>query len=224
MSTDDGENYILKGYFFDNGEAKFRKDDSWDVNWGNNTFRPELQPRTDLQSLLLLVDTLLCLISVTGNYNFQIQSIGILGSSLIGWDVDIDMQSTDGIIYTLDDYPFTEGEVKFRLENNWNINWGNSSFPTGYGYQDGPNIPIPCTCTYDVTFNAMTGEYSFVKDDTDPPVIADFSSSPASLWPPNHQMIPVTINYSATDNCCGTVTNQFSYRVMNLLMVLEMAI
>jgi len=38
-----------------------------------------------------------------------------------------------------------------------------------------------------------------------PPVITGASASPDSLWPPNHQMVNVTVNYNATDNC-GAVT------------------
>jgi uncharacterized repeat protein (TIGR01451 family) len=33
------------------------------------------------------------------------------------------------------------------------------------------------------------------------PVIADPSANPSVLWPPNHQMVNVTVNYSVTDNC-----------------------
>jgi len=122
-------------------------------------------------------------------------------------NVDIDMQTTDGITYTLLHYPFSQGEVKFRLDNSWDINWGNTAFPTGIGYQDGPNILIPCNCTYDVTFNATTRECNLVLNDTEPPVISGIGDHLASLWPPNHQMIPVIVGYSAVDNCCGTVTN-----------------
>lgn len=35
------------------------------------------------------------------------------------------------------------------------------------------------------------------------PEITGASASPDSLWPPNHQMVPVTISYSASDNCNG---------------------
>lgn len=37
--------------------------------------------------------------------------------------------------------------------------------------------------------------------DTLPPVIADVSPSPSSLWPPNHKMTKVIINYTDLDNC-----------------------
>ncbi len=38
-----------------------------------------------------------------------------------------------------------------------------------------------------------------------PPVIANPSANPSVLWPPNHKMVNVTVNYSVTDNC-GPVT------------------
>src|SRR5207245_2296379 len=34
-----------------------------------------------------------------------------------------------------------------------------------------------------------------------PPVIAGATPTPARLWPPDHKMVPVSIAYSATDNC-----------------------
>jgi len=43
-----------------------------------------------------------------------------------------------------------------------------------------------------------------VTDDT-PPVITGASVDRPTLWPPHHQMVDVTVNYTATDNC-GAVT------------------
>ena len=37
--------------------------------------------------------------------------------------------------------------------------------------------------------------------DKTPPVITMTSVNPAVLWPANHKMVDVTINYSATDDC-----------------------
>jgi len=53
----------------------------------------------------------------------------------------------------------------------------------------------------------MTGEYSFVLDDTEPPIISGISDHLAPLWPPNHNMVPINLDYTTTDNCCGTITN-----------------
>ena len=54
----------------------------------------------------------------------------------------------------------TDGEAKFRLNNDWGVNWGAGDFPSGIGTQDGPNIPVTAG-NYTVRFNVLTGEYSF---------------------------------------------------------------
>ncbi len=46
------------------------------------------------------------------------------------------------------------------------------------------------TCTFDIT----------VKD-TEPPNVSAATVDKPTLWPPNHQMVLVTVNYTATDNC-----------------------
>ncbi len=38
------------------------------------------------------------------------------------------------------------------------------------------------------------------------PSLTGLAASPASLWPPNHKMVPVTINYGQSDNCPGSVS------------------
>ena len=37
--------------------------------------------------------------------------------------------------------------------------------------------------------------------DTTPPTITNASAKPSALWPPNHKMVDVIINYMPTDNC-----------------------
>jgi hypothetical protein len=39
--------------------------------------------------------------------------------------------------------------------------------------------------------------------DNTPPTISSASVTPSTLWPPNHQMVPVTLIVTATDNCGG---------------------
>jgi len=50
------------------------------------------------------------------------------------------------------------------------------------------------SCSFTVTVN-----------DTEAPVITGASANPSVLWPPNHALVPVTVNYTASDNC-GSVT------------------
>jgi hypothetical protein len=42
--------------------------------------------------------------------------------------------------------------------------------------------------------------------DNQAPVITNVSVTPTVLWPPNHQMIDITVNYTVTDNCPGTTS------------------
>ena len=48
----------------------------------------------------------------------------------------------------------------------------------------------------------------FRSVDTTAPTIHSLSVSPNVLTPPNHQMVPVTVSISATDNCDATVVSQ----------------
>ncbi|MGI8584112.1 MAG: CHRD domain-containing protein [Chitinophagaceae bacterium] len=57
------------------------------------------------------------------------------------------------------------------------------------------NAAGTASCTFSVTVN-----------DTQAPAISNLSASPNSLWPPNHKMKDVAVNYTTTDNCQGTIT------------------
>ncbi len=98
-----------------------------------------------------------------GSFSFgQITTVGLIGSATPdGWDADTTMiqDATDTCIWTLD-ITLTAGEVKFRANDAWDINWGSSDFPTGIGTQGGANIPV-FAGDYSITFNSCTGEYTF---------------------------------------------------------------
>lgn len=68
-------------------------------------------------------------------------SIGIIGTAVspfFDWNTDVDMNTTDGVTYSLSNQLFFHGSAKFRQDDSWNVNWGNYTFPSGYGYQGGP--------------------------------------------------------------------------------------
>lgn len=46
------------------------------------------------------------------------------------------------------------------------------------------------TCSFTVTVN-----------DVEDPVVSNMSATPNTLWPPNHKLKDVTVNYTSTDNC-----------------------
>lgn len=49
--------------------------------------------------------------------------------------------------------------------------------------------------------NETTDTQVITAKDITPPLFSDVSASPNNLWPPNHKMKEVKINYTVTDNC-----------------------
>jgi len=64
---------------------------------------------------------------------------------------------------------------------------------------------VTATAT-DSSGNKSTCSFTITVNDVEPPVIHDLASSPRFLWPPNHKMKTITINYTTTDNCPGPIT------------------
>ncbi|MEY4288362.1 MAG: hypothetical protein RLZZ30_450 [Bacteroidota bacterium] len=96
----------------------------------------------------------------------QFPAVGIIGSAVppYDWSVDIPMQTMDGNMYA-QIVTCVAGDVKFRQDAGWTINWGSNTFPAGVGVQDGPNITVPAG-TYLVVFDRTTGAYNFMTDYT----------------------------------------------------------
>ncbi|MDR1984827.1 MAG: SusF/SusE family outer membrane protein [Prevotellaceae bacterium] len=90
--------------------------------------------------------------------------------SLIGefssWGSDMDLTKTDydPHIWIVDNVNLPAGELKFRANYDWGINWGaEDQFPYGKGVSGGANIVVPDAGTYFVKFNDLTGHYVFYK-------------------------------------------------------------
>jgi uncharacterized repeat protein (TIGR01451 family) len=65
--------------------------------------------------------------------------------------------------------------------------------------------------TPDPDADETDNETIFVTVRNPPPTITGESVSPSSLWPPNHQMVNVAVNYSVEDNC-GPVSLSLSVK------------
>lgn len=148
------------------GELKFRADGNWSINWGGETF-PFGTGILDGPNIEAAAGQYLVQFNTSNfNYGFFIiedfQSIGLIGSATPGgWDEETKMiqDPEDKTLWTLQ-IKLVDGEAKFRANDDWEINWGSDEFPSGFGFQDGPNIPIP-EGEYIVYFNSATGEYFF---------------------------------------------------------------
>ena len=94
-------------------------------------------------------------------------TIGIIGDSTPdGWGADTDMtQSTfDPHLWYITGIDLVDGEAKFRAGDAWDTNWGADTELTGFGTQDGPNIPVS-EGSYDVWFNDLDGSYVFITNE-----------------------------------------------------------
>lgn len=170
------------------GSAKFRADDDWPVNWGGTDFPFGTATmggdNIPVTAGFYRVD----FNSETGDYSFtevgNYGSIGIIGDATPGgWDVDTDMEqdANDPTIWRLA-IELTDGEAKFRADDDWPINWGGPDFPIGVGTQGGANIPVEAG-EYNVTFNTLTGEYNFEVFVVYDQISLVGESGPTGAWP-----------------------------------------
>ena len=63
---------------------------------------------------------------------------------------------------------------------------------------------VTATAT-DSSGNTAHCAFTVTVKDVEPPVIHDLGATPRTLWPPNHKMKNVSINYTTTDNCPGPI-------------------
>ncbi|MGB8508187.1 MAG: HYR domain-containing protein, partial [Pyrinomonadaceae bacterium] len=57
----------------------------------------------------------------------------------------------------------------------------------------------------DSSGNMSSCAFTVTVQDTQPPTLSAVTATPSSLWPPNHKMKTVTVNYTTSDNCGGGV-------------------
>jgi hypothetical protein len=146
---------------------KFRQDGQWTINWGNSNF-PSGTATLNGPNIMTVAGTYNVTFNrINGTYTFiptAFPSIGIWGpavNSQLGFGApDVDMSTTDGIIYTLSGFNFSSGQAYFRQNDDGMQVFGSTSFPTGIGVASGPSIPVTGGEWF-VTFNRVTGAYSF---------------------------------------------------------------
>lgn len=148
------------------GEAKFRADNAWDINWGSRDFPGGIGEQNGPNIPVFAGDYTVTFNSNSGEYYFDVDSdISMIGSATSGgWDNDTKMyqdQSDTNKFYIVAD--LAQGDVKFRTTGSWDRNWGAEDFPSGVGTLNGPNIPIAQAGKYEIRFDSLTGEYNFTE-------------------------------------------------------------
>jgi hypothetical protein len=75
-----------------------------------------------------------------------------------------------------------------------------------YSPDSGTSFPVGTTTVTATATNSEGSDscsFTVTVIDNEFPVVSQPTNSPNILWPPNHQMVNVTNNYTATDNCPG---------------------
>lgn len=153
------------------GELKFRMNNAWDVNWGDDGMDGTLDPG----GANIAVTAGKYVVTVNMNdmtYEIvQIENIwGLVGSATPnGWDgpdvqmnIDYtsDFETNQGAsaIWVLKRVNLMAGEVKFRANNDWGLNFGGSGL-SGNLEAGGGNIVIDSAGNYDVEMDLSTMTY-----------------------------------------------------------------
>lgn len=97
----------------------------------------------------------------TLTYEMTYNQIGLIGDATPGsWDSDTDMIFDNGLQVWTITAQLTAGELKFRKNHDWGVNYGGSD---GVAELNGGNIKVPDAGEYVITLDINSLTYSIVK-------------------------------------------------------------
>ena len=153
LNSDDGVHFTGYMYLNQNG-FKFCTQPNWDgTNYGGAFFGQESDNIMMTQEAgFYQVDVDLS----AKTYTLTPFSIGIIGNATPkGWDGDTEMTyNPEERCWELKNVELTDGEMKFRHTNDWNLNWGG---PLDALVHDGDNIAVAAG-TYDIKLEVNWAE------------------------------------------------------------------
>ncbi|MEM6696953.1 MAG: SusF/SusE family outer membrane protein [Bacteroidota bacterium] len=165
MASSDLVNYNITTYLFE-GPIKFRADGAWMFNWGSMDFPSGTAADGGDNIPVSPAGTYYVTFKDEDDntYEFtQVTSIGLIGSATPdGWDADQDMaQSEDDLnLYTIT-LDLVEGEIKFRANDDWAINWGGKDGAVEF---EGGNIVVGEDGNYTVELHTVNQTYKVTKN------------------------------------------------------------
>lgn len=148
---------------FTNKQFKFRANHNWDFNYGKKPEETYLSAGGDNIAVDVEADYDITLdLSKPNAYTYTANRWGLIGDATPGkWDDDTNM-TWDAVnkvfTATLD---LTAGELKFRANDGWDVNYGGS---LGALTPGGDNIAISEAGNYTVTLNTMTKVGTLTKN------------------------------------------------------------
>lgn len=169
----DPHRWSLESIILTNGELKFVANNDWGTSWGGQSFPEGTAYSTGNNiGVMMAGEYSVSFNDVTGKYLFKnldaptYETVGIIGSATANdWNASTPMnlvtgEQNDWILTTY----LKVGELKFRANDAWDVDWGASTFPTGIAELKGPNLQIPESGYYTIRFNDFTRLYTFTKE------------------------------------------------------------
>lgn len=144
-----------------NSQFKFTTGPNWDNNFGDNGADGTLDQNG---ANIAITDAGLYKLNVDLNansYTLQRTTWGLIGSATAGgWDSDQDMayDATENCMVITAD--LVEGEVKFRANDGWDLNYGDNS-TDAILEQNGANISIPSAGRYKIKLFLDRPDYTY---------------------------------------------------------------
>lgn len=200
LSEGDSSQWQLRTILKD-GELKFRANNDWDVaSWGGAEFPTGVAGNPGVNIPITAGEYVIDFNTTTGAYHFQelvvFDTVGLIGTgtSFGDWDNDVymDKDADDEQLWTLTT-DLVEGEVKFRAESDWTVNWGPEElggWSSGVGIQDGQNIQTVAG-TYMISLRSDDGSYGFQE----PSSLSESILKQVKVYPnPAHSSINIELN------------------------------
>ena len=147
LNGDDGVHFT--GYMYLNQKGfKF----STQPNWDGTNYGADFDTAPDAGNIVITEDAGFYQVDVDlskKTYTLTPFTIGIIGNATPkGWDGDTNMTyNPEERCWELKDVTLTDGEMKFRHTNDWNLSWGGEL--DNLTTQNGPNIAVAAG-TYDI--------------------------------------------------------------------------
>ena len=154
LNSDDGAHFTGYMYLNQNG-FKF----STQPNWDGTNYGADFDTAPDAGNIVITEEAGFYQVDVdlsAKTYTLTPFTIGIIGSATPkGWDGDTEMTyNPEERCWELKNVELTDGEMKFRHTNDWNLNWGG---PLDALVHDGDNIAVAAG-TYDIKLKVNWAE------------------------------------------------------------------
>ena len=202
MNTGNGIAYSKKSLTFTGGDVKFYQEGT-ENSWGGDFPDGPVVSGATIPVPAGTYNVLFVKNSTGPNeYVFEPVVVSMIGNFVgSGWGTDVDLETTDNVIYTKTGWvatPQSQPEVRLKIRDNhdWATQFGNATPATfiysGTAVSVGAQDMYLETGTYDVTFNRSTAEFSFVNTSL---ATKNFTSSNFKVFPN-----PTTDNWNFISN------------------------